>query len=156
MKPLVKLNGEDFVPQNNAALRALAIMLRLYDTTNADEAYAADVVLAHYEDFITQARKIAKLKSIAKGDSDVLKLRDLLERMLILIDGKMKQNNWTHIAGNNLRTADFAVFYIYCQYALNRNFSCQAIMYEVFHSFKELSKYVSSKSKEFNSEHQQQ
>jgi hypothetical protein len=53
VKPLVKLNGEDFVPQNNAALRALAIMLRMYDTTNADEAYAADVVLAHYEDFIT-------------------------------------------------------------------------------------------------------
>jgi hypothetical protein len=50
--PLVKLNGNDFIPQNNTAFRALAMMLKMYDTTSPEDAYAADVILSHTKDIV--------------------------------------------------------------------------------------------------------
>jgi hypothetical protein len=85
----------------------------MYNTNNPYEAYAADVVLAHYESVVKLARDIAKKKSVAKDDRDVKNLKDQLERMLLLIDSTMKKNNWNYVAGSHLRSADFALFYIY-------------------------------------------
>jgi hypothetical protein len=107
------MNGKDFVLQNNSALRAIAILLRYYDPKNAEQAYASDVILENYNSIIQLTTKIHRKKSIAKDDQDIATLKDKLERMLIFIDEQMKTKKWKYVAGDNLRSADFVLFYLY-------------------------------------------
>ena len=113
-------------------MRALSIQLRLFDTKNPEQAYAADVILAYYADVIKCCSKLSTKKTLDKGDKEVEALKDQLERMLITIDMKMKKMKWKFIAGNNLRSADFCLFYLYDQYAINLNFVAHTAIGGVF------------------------